>query len=228
VGAATVSLFAAGCSSQAATVGVLGNGQFRYVCGSAHNDSACTGAGSDTDLPAGVAVGAVFDVSYAPSSSNSNATVQGYTGYQIVPASTELASATGSTIGALRAGLVALLAQRVGNANVDDFVHVKFEAVHSVSAQPGTVTVAPGGTTYVTLSAFDMLSAPLAGRIACQWTVSSGSSVVAVTADGQGGTATVQGMADGQATLHATCGAASIDVPVTVSGAPVGDGGTNG
>jgi hypothetical protein len=73
-----------------------------------------------------------------------------------------------------------------------------------------------------------MLAAPLAGRLACQWTVTAGSSSVTVTAAGQGGSATVQGLADGQATVHATCGAASLDVPVTVSGAPVGDGGTNG
>jgi hypothetical protein len=223
-----VSLLAASCSSQEATVGVLGNGQFRYECGSGQVDSACAGAGSATDLPAAMAVGATFDVSYAPSSSNSNATVQGATGYQIVPASSEIASATGSTILAVRAGLVALLAQHVGNANVDDFVHVRFEAVHSVSASQSTVTLAPGETTTVSVSAFDMLSAPLAGRVACQWTVTAGSSAVTATAAGAGGSATLQGIADGQATVHATCGAASVDIAVTVSGSPVGDGGTNG
>jgi hypothetical protein len=217
-----------GCSSPS-TVGVLGNGQFKYLCGTSETDSACAGVSSETDLPAAIAVGAIFDVGYAPNSSNnSGSTVQGATGYEIVPASSKLAAATGTTLRALRAGYVALLAQHTGNANVDDFVHLRFEDIQSLSAQPSSLVLAPGETHTVDLAAVDALLAPLAGRLGCQWTVTSGAPNAIVTAIPPGASATVQGLADGPATVHATCDTASVDVTVTVSGAPLADGGTNG
>jgi hypothetical protein len=222
------SALAAGCSSQA-TVGVLGNGQFRYLCSSGATDSACPGgSSSETELPAAIAVGAAFDVDYAPASGNSGSTVQGETGYQIVPASTEFAYATGSRIVGQRAGLVALLAQHVGNADVDDFIHLRFSSIQSVSANPASVLLSPGETDTVRISAFDALSAPLAGQLACQWQVTSGASSIALQSASGGGVATLQAIAGGSAVVRATCGSAGVDVPVTVSGAPANDGGTNG
>ncbi len=227
-GGALAVAIAVGCSPNS-TVGVLGNGQFRYLCGTSGTDSACDGIASDTDLPAAIAVGATFDVGYAPNSSNhSGATVQGATGYEILAASPELAAATGTTLRALRTGYVALLAQRTGNANVDDFVHLRFEDIQSLSAEPPSLVLTPGETQTVRLSAFDALSAPLAGRIACEWTATSGASNAVVTAIAPGASATVQGVAGGAATVHATCGAAGLDVTVTVSGPPLADGGTHG
>jgi hypothetical protein len=226
-GAAIALALALGCSTQPAPVGVLGNGQFRYLCHSGEVDSACVGGStSDTDLPATIAVGATFAVGYTPSTSGN--TVQGATGYQIVPASSEFAAASGDTIVARRAGYVALLAQHVGNANVDDFVHLRFAQIQSLSANPASVVLAPGEMQTVQISAFDALSALLAGQVACQWQVTSGSSSVAVQGAAIGGVATVQAIGGGAATLRATCGPASVDIPITVGGAPLGDGGTNG
>jgi hypothetical protein len=229
VGGAIASALALGCSSQA-TVGVLGNGQFRYLCSSGQTDSACVGdSASETELPAAIAVGATFGVGYAPASSNSGSTVQGETGYEIVPASAEFAAASGSTIVARRAGLVALLAQHVGNADVDDFVHLRFSTIQSLSANPASVFLSPGETQTLRLSAFDSLSAPLAGQLGCQWQVTSGASSVALqNTPPAGGVATLQATAGGSAVVHATCGTASVDIQVTISGAPAGDGGTNG
>jgi hypothetical protein len=219
---------AAGCSNPA-TEGVLGRGQFRYLCSSGQSDSACVGgSSSDTELPAAIAVGATFAVGYAPASNNAGGTVQGETGYQIVPASSEFAAASGSTIVAHRAGLVALLAQHVGNADVDDFVHLRFSSIQSLSANPMSIFLSPGETQTVHLSAFDALSAPLAGQIACQWQVPSGASSIALQSMSPGGVATLQAIGGGSAVVQATCGTASVNVQVTVSGAPAGDGGTNG
>jgi hypothetical protein len=226
MGAAIASALAGGCSNPA-TEGVLGRGQFRYLC-SGQPDSACVGGSSATDLPDPIAVGATFAVGYAPASNSSGTTVQGETGYEIVLASSEFAAASGNTIVAHRAGRVALLAQHVGNADVDDFVHLRFAAIQTVSANPASVSLSPGETDTIHLSAFDALSAPLAGQIACQWGITSGASSIALQS-ASAGVATLQAIAGGSAVVQATCGTASVDIPVTISGAPpVGDGGTNG
>ncbi len=48
---------ACGCSPQ--PTGVLGNGEFSYLC-DGDADVACTGADTDTDLPGAIAVGSTF------------------------------------------------------------------------------------------------------------------------------------------------------------------------
>jgi hypothetical protein len=218
------------CSSS--ETGVLGNGQFRYICQSGQ-DMACDGAGSsDVDLPGAIAVGATFQIGYTPKSSGG--TIQGATGYEIVPASTRLAAATGNTIGALREGYVALLARHVGNADVDDFVHLRFATARTLVAQPTSLVIAAGSDSSVGLRALDVLGAPLAGSLGCQWQVTAGAPSVTVSGVPIGGSATVSVAADATittATVHALCGAASIDIPVTVTGGspdagiPVRDGG---
>lgn len=226
---ATTAALAWSCSSPADT-GVLGNGEFRYVC-TGGGDQACSGAtnGTDIDLPATpVAVGATFEVFYSPTSNNGLSTVEGDNGYDIVPASTELAEASGNTLKALKAGYVTLLAQRSGVATVDDFVYVKFEPIGSITVSPSSLSLLGGDSQQVSVVAADALGAPLDGQIACQWQVARGAA--AVTLQGTSGSAvTVQGVADGTATLHVTCGSVGADVQVTVSGAPeTMDGGSNG
>jgi hypothetical protein len=219
---------ACGCTSQ--ETGVLGNGEFRYVCTSGA-DQACSGLANDTavDLPASpVAVGATFQITYAPNSGNGVSTVEGDNGYAIVPASTEIALASGNTIKALKQGYVTLFAQRSGVATIDDFVYVKFSPVASIEANPSSVSLFAGESQQVSVAASDALGASLIGQIDCQWTVPSGSSAIALQST-SGGAVTVQGIANGTATLHATCGGASADIQVTVTGAPTAlDGGTNG
>jgi hypothetical protein len=216
------------CSSSSEDTGVLGRGQFRYLC-SGQGDFACTGlsGASDVDLPGAIAVGATFRIGYAPTSGDGVSTVQGQNGYDIVPASSEIALSSGDTIKALRAGYVALLAQHVGNSNVDDFVHLKLSPIAQLNASPSTLSLAAGEEQRVTLLATDAVGATLAGQLGCQWQVSGSTGVVALQGGQTSGVATVQGTADGTATLHATCGGASVDVEVTVSGAAVGDGGTH-
>jgi hypothetical protein len=180
------------------------------------------------ELPGALAVGATFAVDYAPDSSSGSSTVQGATGYQIVPASSEFAAASGTTIAARRAGLVALLAQHVGNADVDDFVHLRFSSVQSVRATPSSLTLTMSEMQTVRLAAFDDVGGALAGQLACQWQVASGDASVAIQALSTGGAATLQGVAGGKATITATCGTATVDVSVTVVGLPPpADGGTH-
>ena len=131
----------AGCSAH--PTGVLGNGEFRYLCADSA-DTACSSAGGDTDLPGAIAVGSTFQILYRPNSSSGS--VQGETGYGIVAASPHLASTSGDTIAALHPGYEALLARHVGNTTIDDFVHLRFEAIRKLVVSPSTpVTVPIGG-----------------------------------------------------------------------------------
>jgi hypothetical protein len=214
----------AGCSAH--PTGVLGNGEFRYLCGDSA-DTACSGAGGDTDLPGAIAVGSTFQMLYRPNSSTGS--VQGDTGYEIIAASPRLASTSGDTIAALHPGYEALLARHVGNTTVDDFVHLRFEAIRNLVVSPSTpVTVPVGGQESIGLQALDALGAPLAGRLSCQWTVTAGGSAIAVAGSTTGGSATITASAVTGVTtgnVHATCGDASVDVAVTVTGVTEGDAG---
>jgi hypothetical protein len=215
------------CSSQ--PTGVLGNGEFRYLCGGGA-DQACANAGSDTDLPGAIAVGSTFQIGYTPKSSEGS--VQGESGYEIVAASPRLASTSGDTIAALREGYVALLARHVGDATVDDFVHLHFASIRTLTAIPSaSVTVAAGGQASIELQALDALGAPLSGRLSCQWLVTAGAPAIAVVGASFGGSAVVTASGDGgtvAGNVHATCATGSIDVPVTVTGVAPADAGALG
>jgi hypothetical protein len=214
--------------SPSSTVGVLGRGHFQYECGSAI-DSYCGTSTSSTDLPGAIAVGATFAVAYAPLSSDSTNTVEGTTGYQIVPASQEFATASGTTILANRPGIVALLAQHVGNANVDDFAYLTFKAIQSVRATPASVSIAAGETQSVRLDASDAVGGSLAGQLACQWEITRGASAVSLQVLSTGGSATLRALAGGggDATVRATCGGATADVTVQAIGGVAIDGGSH-
>jgi hypothetical protein len=219
------------CSSH--PTGVLGNGEFRYLCGGGA-DQGCAGAGSDTDLPGAIAVGSTFQIGYTPNSSEGS--VQGESGnesgYEIVAASPRLASSDGDTIAALREGYVALLARHVGDATVEDFVHLRFASIRTLTASPAaSVTVGAGGHASIELQALDALGAPLSGRLSCQWRVTAGAPAIAVVGADFGGSAVVTASGDGgtvAGNVHATCGAGSIDVPVTVTGVAPADAGALG
>ena len=215
--------FACGCSSH--PTGVLGNGEFRYLC-DGEADTACTGGEQDTDLPGAIAVGSTFQIVYRPNSSSG--TVQGETGYEIVAATPRLASTSADTVAALREGYEALLARHVGNATIDDFVHLRFDSIRTLIANPSSITVAAGGQESIAVEARDALNASLAGRLSCQWTVAAGAPAIGLVGSPLGGSATVTASAQGgvtAGTVHIVCGAASVDVPITVTGVVSSDAG---
>jgi hypothetical protein len=208
--------FSCGCSSH--PTGVLGNGEFRYLC-DGETDRACTDGETDTDLPGAIAVGSTFQIAYRPNSSTG--TVQGDTGYEIIAASPRLASTSADTIAALREGFVALLARHVGDATIDDFVHLHFNSIRMLIANPSSLTIAAGGQQSIAVEARDALSASLAGRLSCQWSIAAGSPAIGLIGSPLGGSAAVTASAQGgvtAGTVHIACGAASVDVPVTVTG----------
>ncbi len=222
--AALAVLAVCGCSSPD-TTGVLGNGEFRYLC-DGDVDTACSGDETDTDLPGAIAVGATFQIGYTPHSSIGY--VEGDTGYEIIAASPRLASTSGDTIAALREGYVALLARHVGNATIDDFVHLRFNAIRTLVVTPSTsVTVSAGQQATLEVSALDALGAPLAGRLSCQWGVTAGAPSIALVGSPIGDSATVMTSAQGSVTggsVHVVCGAGSVDVPITVTGVSPANG----
>jgi hypothetical protein len=218
--------FAWGCSGDGQT-GVLGNGEFQYVCGGGP-DVGCSSGDSTTDLPGAIAVPSTFEIGYAPKSSTG--TIQGATGYEIVAASPLMATTSGDTVAALRAGYVALLARHVGNADVDDFVHLHFSAIRTVVANPSSLTVSRGSETTVQLGAMDALGVSLAGRLQCTWQVTAGAPGIALVGSPLGGTAQVSasGDAPSSGTVHVACGAGLLDIPIGVSGSAPADGGALG
>ncbi len=127
---------------------------------------------------------------------------------------------------------MALLARHVGNATIDDFVHLHFDAIRTLVVSPSpSVTVSAGGQESIGLHALDALGAPLAGRLSCQWEVNEGAPTIGfVGGSPTGGAATIMAAAQGGASggsIHVVCGAASVDVPVTVTGGTTADAGSS-
>jgi hypothetical protein len=215
--AGAVALASVGCSPSPPT-GVLGNGQFRYLCEDQGSlDTACAGSAFDVDLPGAIAVGSTFGIGYAPNSATGP--VQGETGYEIVPASPLLASSSGTTIAALRAGYVALLARHVGNADVDDFVHLRFSAIQTLVVPPSPMEVSASVPHVLSISALDALGAPLAGKLLCQWQVTSGAPAIALEGTPTSSSATLEAATAGAVgSLHVSCGGAQADIAVTITG----------
>jgi hypothetical protein len=219
----------AGCSS--ADTGVLGNGRFRYVCSTGASDLGCM-TSSDQDLPGAIAVGAKFEIAYAPNS-GIGGVVEGESGYGIIAASSELAATTGNTIVASRSGYVALLAEHVGKSTVDDFVHLKFSPIQTLRRPGGnSLTLSAGEAQAINLEPLDPIGAVLAGQVPCQWLVASGAQSVAIDTNAASRSASVRAVAGGTATVRATCVNATVDIAVTVRGPPptgaTGDAGTMG
>jgi hypothetical protein len=225
--AAAVGAMALACGCSSHPTGVLGNGEFRYLC-DGDSDTACTSGETDTDLPsAAIAVGSTFQMAYRPNSSAGS--IQGATGYEIVAASPRLATTSGDTVATLREGFVALLARHAGNSTIDDFVHLQFRSIRTLIASPPTVTLGAGGQESIGLEARDDLDATLAGRLRCQWEITEGASGIALVGAPTGGSASIMAPAQGgvtAGTVHVACGAASVDVAVTVTGVSAADAGS--
>jgi hypothetical protein len=206
--------------------GELGNGEFLYTCTGAA-DSACGSSSSfqSIQLPAQVAVGASFAVTYSPTTSNGSA-VEGSTGYTVQPASPVMAQGSGGVMVAVRSGYVALLARHDGTQNVDDYVHMKLTPIAQLVADTGPITLSAGDSRTVTVRPLDAQGGDLAGQLGCTWSVTGASGVVTLQASG-GSAASVQGAAMGTTTVRAVCGARSADLLVTVAGS-LSDGGIDG
>src|ERR1017187_4202705 len=112
VAAAATLLALAGC--ERVPTGELGNGEFQYSCTGAA-DSAC-GSGSSLQsiqLPAQVAVGASFSVTYSPTAFN-DTTVGKSTGYTVGPPPPIRARGSGGVIVPQRQGYAPLPARHNG------------------------------------------------------------------------------------------------------------------
>jgi hypothetical protein len=170
-------------------------------------------------------VGAAFVVDYQPNNSAGNGTTGGATGYDITSASPQLALSMGNTVVAQRAGYDALLATHAGTSTVADFVHVEFVDVASLTTSSATVQVQAGSSQPVWVQPKDSFGTSMAGRLGCTWSVTSGQGNVTVPSGQQFGAIAVTGVQDGTGTVQATCGQATADVTVTVSGVGPVDGG---
>jgi hypothetical protein len=216
------------CTNEQEQTGVLGNGSFTYDCTNGQGDWYCSqnGGGSQMPtLPNEIAVGAAFAVDFQPNNSAGTGTTQGATGYDITSASPQLALSMGNTVVAQRAGYDALLATHAGTSTVDDFVHVEFVDVASLTPSVPIVQVQPGASQSVWVQPKDSFGTSMAGRLGCTWSVMSGQGVATVPSAQQFGAVTVTGVQDGVASLLATCGQATANVAVTVSGVASVDGG---
>lgn len=221
------SVLLAACTNEQAERGVLGNGTFTYDCTNGQGDAYCSQSGGSEmlSLPNEIAVGAAFAVDYQPNDSSGNGTTEGATGYDITSASPELALSMGNTVVAQRAGYDALLATHAGTSTVGDFVHVEFVDVASLTLSSPAVQVQAGATQAVWVQPKDSVGTAMAGRLGCTWTVMSGQGIVTIPSGPQFGAIAVTGVQDGTASLQATCGEATANVTVTVSGVAQVDGG---
>ncbi len=237
VACAAASLFA--CNH--VPTGELGQGEFRYLCAPSQIDTACGDAtlqcdgdpanGATCHLPVAYAVGSRFQIGYAPTTDFGYATLENQTNYLIVPASSALAMATGNTIVPRRAGWVALLAEQTGLTTVDDFIHIQLATIAKLPPSLTSIALATGQSQTISLTPVDATGASLAGELECDWSITSGAGCIAWLPNGahEFGGVVIEGVAPGSGTLHAGCGAATADIPLTVTGASTTgscDGGT--
>ena len=213
---------AAGCVPT--TPGDLQNGGFTYLCPS-ESDLACQDQLWDaSDVPPAIAVGAHFDLEFAPPLRLGDNDVPPVT--SLVPASSMLAvepstkpDSTGFRF--LAPGTVAVLAE--GSGVVVDFLHVTGEALDHVAVLDDTgdethaITVHGYGATLQALPR-SSTGETLAGALDYTWT-SSDESVVTVSQQFEPNRADLTPGAPGTATVTVTAGGATTSVQVTVGGA---------
>lgn len=228
--AGATAMTALACSLVPPPTGVLGNGTFTYVCPSSPAtavDPGCPTSGGLPEKP--VAVGASFSVTYTPLSKNGTSSVEGPSLYTVAPASPLLVSSNNGALVATGPGYEALLAS--AGTVVDDFVFIRLETIDCLvpSASPIAISAADGPQT-LSVQPADGAGNILAGQLGCSWSVTAGSKVITLDAPTASSSVQIQGVSDGTATVQASCGAASVDVTVNVSGygSSAGDGGTDG
>jgi hypothetical protein len=242
VGAAVAGAAAGVVACSKVPTGELGQGEFRYLCGPNQVDTACSDStlacdgditnGATCHLPDVYAVGARFQIGYAPTTDFGYGTLEGQTNYIVQPASPALARGTGNTITPMRAGWEGLLAMQTGLTSVDDFINVQFAAIAKLTPSVPSIGLATGASQTVTLTPTAADGTALAGELSCEWTIDSPTCIAWLPGGAQQfGGATIEGVAPGSGTLHAVCGAATADIPLTVTGASGGgscDGGSGG
>jgi len=227
------------CGPGLIPTGELGNGQFSYTCSAGSVDTACTGGqaeastgyvdpitGTTTSLPTVLAVGSRFTIDYTSIINGGTGSVQGDSSYTVSPASPRLAVVDGDSLLAKRTGYLALLAYSPSTQSVEDFVFVRFANIASLTPDRAEVSLAADATETLSVTAQDDAMELLAGRLACAWSVTSGSDEVLIDGPNDGAEVRIQAVADGEATVSVVCGGQGTKVLVHVAGGvTVGDGG---
>lgn len=207
-----------GCSARNPDVGALGNGKFGYTCSgqgfadASNFDTQCAPGvfSAPNFVPAAIAVGATFGVTY-----RSNKSVNDDTD-TVISSAPSIAALTGGKFETLRAGNVAMIGMHKGEA--DDFEYVKILPIASIK-------VSIESTTSIAASPMSADNVVLGGKLNCTWSWSSSESFVKITSTGR--KASVIGPPSTSAMITATCGSLSGSVLVHLTGAPA-DAGVDG
>ncbi len=226
------------CGPDSTPTGVLGNGQFTYVCPPGNVDVGCNGAtdtdgavftedagpsgGGTTNIPKVIAVGAAFSVTYA--SFSGTGVVQGASGALVTPASPRLASVSGDQLIARREGYLALLAESSTAGAVEDFIFVRFSPIASVTPTRPAVSIGVGETETLSVTAKDASLEPLAGQLQCKWTASTGAALFDFEGAQTGASVQIRARVEGTAHVIADCGGVAAEISVDI-GPGSGDGG---
>jgi hypothetical protein len=207
----------AGCSSLSnPNPGSLGNGKFGYTCtgtliaDASYFDTQCAPGvfTAPNFVPAAVAVGATFGVTYSSNRPTGDETV--------ISGAPSIVALTGGHFEAMRTGNVALVGMRTGVA--DDFVYVRVANIASIK-------VALESSTKLVASPLSSEGTVLGGKLACSWSWSSSDARVIITSTGR--KAQVIGPANTSASITASCGSFSGSLVVQLTGGP-SDAGADG
>jgi hypothetical protein len=224
--AAATATTALACSLVPTPTGLLGNGTFTYVCptSAAAVDPGCP---TPSGLPEhAVAVGASFQVAYAPLAQNGTTVEEGPSFFSVTPASPSLVSVSAGGLVATGPGYEALLAY--SGTVVDDFVFIQIADIDHLVPSVTPVVLEGNISQTISVQPADASGNILAGQLPCTWSVTAGANVIQLETASVSTSVWLQGVTDGTATVHAVCGAASVDLNVSVSGfdASASDGGT--
>jgi len=224
--AAAASLATATAGCLVGTSGDLHQGAFAYDC-SQRTDVACDGLlGDTTTVPPRIAVGAPFTLQYAEDQAF-GAVVDG--SVVLVPAAPSILQAVVGGLRFAKPGTSAALGMR--GSEVADFIHLHGEAVDHVVVEtelgaPVTqVDLPANGSKAIVASPADAAGLALAGAMTYAWSSSDESVVTIEATDDLFGTAganhaTLRAQQPGAATVTVTVTGGSLDIPVTVGGAP--------
>lgn len=206
-----------GCSISNPDAGALGNGKFGYTCSAqgfadaSNYDTQCAPGvfSAPNFVPAQIAVGATFGVTYKSNTSTTETDT-------VISSAPSIVALTGGHFETLRAGNVAMIGMHLGAA--DDFEYIKVAAVASIK-------VALESATTIAASPMSADNMVLGGKLNCTWAWSSSEAFVKITNTGR--KASVIGPENTSAVVTATCGAQSGSVLVHLTGAPA-DAGADG
>jgi hypothetical protein len=111
---------------------------------------------------------------------------------------------------------------------VDDFVFIQIADIDHLVPSVTPVVLEGNISQTISVQPADASGNILAGQLPCTWSVTAGANVIQLETASVSTSVWLQGVTDGTATVHAVCGAASVDLNVSVSGfdASASDGGT--